>query len=241
VPFYPTFLATGNNVTLKGDILRRIVGSRLESTVDRPEERDGFKIPNLLEYVRAHRGALAVAALTILRAYIVAGRPVPTYEDGSKPPPMGAPFDTWANLVRHAVHWATGHDPLATKGEAKTTDKMEQIIPILIDGVATLCSVAKNEELTSGGILAALEADPAQLGTLRGILTEMTKDGRLPSPQQLGNLLGKARGRVRNGRTIDLKPWGYGLWFVREIKPTSQAPIPPAPSDGAPDDSDLPF
>jgi hypothetical protein len=45
IPFSPTFLATGNNAGLRGDTLRRVVSARLEATEDRPEERDGFVIP----------------------------------------------------------------------------------------------------------------------------------------------------------------------------------------------------
>ena len=57
IPFSPTFLATGNNAGLRGDTLRRVVSARLEATEDRPEERDGFMIPNLLEYVAWFKNA----------------------------------------------------------------------------------------------------------------------------------------------------------------------------------------
>ena len=52
VPLCATFFASGNNLGLKGDSLRRMVLSRLESPEERPEERDNFKIPRLLDHVR---------------------------------------------------------------------------------------------------------------------------------------------------------------------------------------------
>jgi hypothetical protein len=214
LPFNPIFVVTGNNAALKADILRRIVASRLESPEEHPEERDGFAIPNLLEHVRAHRGSLAVAALTILRGYIVAGRPIPE----PKPKPVGAPFGPWDALVRHATYWATGYDPQATKGSAKTTDKTTLQLPDLIEGWAVLCRAAGKEGLTSGQAVRELEKDAAAHESLRALLTESTRDGKLPSPQQLGNLLGKVRGRVVKGRSLNTSVYeGTNLWFVHTL------------------------
>src|SRR5262249_36946577 len=63
-----TFYATGNNIELVGDTVRRVLHVRLDSNLERPEERTGFKYPDLLGHVRAHRAELLSAALTILRA-----------------------------------------------------------------------------------------------------------------------------------------------------------------------------
>lgn len=155
VPLCAVFFSSGNNLGLKGDTLRRIVLSQLESTDERPEERDNFKIPRLLDHVRARRGILAVHALTILEAYHVAGRPIPA----PKPPPMGS-FEGWNDLVRRAVHWVTGHDPCATKSEAKSIDKITATLPIVIDGWSRLCAGAGKGGLTATAGLQALEGNP---------------------------------------------------------------------------------
>jgi hypothetical protein len=42
---------------------------------EHPEERTGFKYPDLLGYVTSNRGELLAAVLTILRASFVAGKP----------------------------------------------------------------------------------------------------------------------------------------------------------------------
>jgi hypothetical protein len=211
VPLAATFYVTGNNITLKGDTLRRVVLSRLETSEDHPEERDGFTVPDLIGSVRARRGELAVAALTILRAYIVAGRPIPD----PKPPPMGG-FEAWANLVRRAVHWVMGHDPLATKGEAKSADKTATQLPALIEGWAQLCQACGAGGLSTAQAIKVLENHPGDHELLRALLTESTRDGRLPSPQGLGNLLGKVRGRPVAGRSLDrVEVHGISHWFVR--------------------------
>jgi hypothetical protein len=48
---------------------------RLESPHERPEERADVKRPHLIEWVIANRDQLLAAALTILKAYHLAGRP----------------------------------------------------------------------------------------------------------------------------------------------------------------------
>src|SRR5262249_5963383 len=75
VPLFTTWYATGNNVAVGADTARRICHIRLESDHERPEERSGFKHPDLLGYVGSRRDQLLAAALTILRAYCVADRP----------------------------------------------------------------------------------------------------------------------------------------------------------------------
>ena len=68
-PLYMTWYATGNNVMIGADTSRRVCHIRLESPVEKPEERTDFRRPNLLAWVEAHRQELLAAALTILRAY----------------------------------------------------------------------------------------------------------------------------------------------------------------------------
>ncbi len=75
LPLTTTFFITANNPQYNGDTTRRTLIVRLESPLERPEERDDFRHPSLIEWVRENRGSLVTASLTILRAYCVAGRP----------------------------------------------------------------------------------------------------------------------------------------------------------------------
>jgi hypothetical protein len=59
------WIATGNNVTLAGDIPRRIVPIRMVATQEDPSLRTGFKHNNLVGWVRANRGKLVRACLTL--------------------------------------------------------------------------------------------------------------------------------------------------------------------------------
>lgn len=108
VPLLMTWYATGNNVAVAGDTARRIALIRLESDQERPEERGNFRHPNLLRWIGDNRGRLLAAALTILRAYCLAGRP-----------DMGLPawgtFEGRSGLVRSAVAWVGMPDPGRTR------------------------------------------------------------------------------------------------------------------------------
>jgi hypothetical protein len=105
---YMTWYATGNNVIAAADTARRICHCRLESPEEWPEERSQFRHSNLLSWVGANRGRLFVAALTILRAYCVAGRPDMHLQAWGS-------FEGWSQLVRSAIVWLDLPDPGCTR------------------------------------------------------------------------------------------------------------------------------
>ena len=102
VPLRAVWAITGNNLTFKGDLPRRVMHVRIDPKMEHPENRE-FKIANLSEHVREERARLVVAGLTILRAFHLAGRP------HNKRPGRG--FEAWCALVRSAVEWAIKVDP----------------------------------------------------------------------------------------------------------------------------------
>src|SRR5262249_48959668 len=75
----------------KGDTARRVVPIDLESLLERPQDRKDFQHPMLLEWVRQEYPRLVSAALTVLRAYFVAGCPKQNVTYGS--------FEAWSDLV----------------------------------------------------------------------------------------------------------------------------------------------
>jgi len=93
-----TWVVTGNNVTVRGDFVRRVVWCRLNAQHARPWTRSGFTHADLLGYVAERRGVLLGAALTIARAWFAAGCPEPP----DTVPRMGG-FDTWRCVVGGAL------------------------------------------------------------------------------------------------------------------------------------------
>jgi hypothetical protein len=111
-PLYISWFATGNNVALASAVSRRICHVRLESALEHPEERRDFHHPDLIAYVRGRRTELLAAALTVLRAYVVAGRP-------DQHLPAWGSFEGWSALVRAAVVFAGQPDPGQTRQELR--------------------------------------------------------------------------------------------------------------------------
>jgi putative DNA primase/helicase len=98
-PNRAVWLATGNNVTMSTEIIRRVVPVNLDAQVERPwlRERDGlvtFRHSDLRAWCAAERGRLVAAALTLGRAWIAAGRP------SAGPAPRALPMHSaWATVL----------------------------------------------------------------------------------------------------------------------------------------------
>jgi len=70
---------------------RRIVRIRLDAHVDRPWQRDGFRHPDLMGWVRANRPRLVAACLILCRAWIAVGRPRGRRSIGS--------YEAWSQTI----------------------------------------------------------------------------------------------------------------------------------------------
>jgi len=102
LPQRATWMATGNNVKLGGDLPRRCYMVRLNTRLAKPWERkeSEFRHPKLLRWVAAQRGELVAALLTIVRSWIRAGRPVP-----QDTPAMGS-FEEWTEVCAGVLAFA---------------------------------------------------------------------------------------------------------------------------------------
>jgi hypothetical protein len=197
------FFATGNNLRVQGDGLRRIVLSRLETKVERPETRADFAIKkcecgcrgNLLGHVKINRGKLVVSALTILRGYMAAGRP------DQKLTPMD--FPEWCDSIRGAVNWVTGSDPAGGRKVLVEEDEDSLAVKALVGGWETLCrGIGKNDPSVTEA-LGELEKGLAANAGLYALVTSWSKDGKLPAPVTFGKRLATYKGRVSNGKCLN--------------------------------------
>jgi hypothetical protein len=74
VPNRAVLAALGNNVPIRGDFVRRYYPIRLDAKSATPFADRSFTIPDLPAWTLEHRGELVAAALTLARAWHVAGR-----------------------------------------------------------------------------------------------------------------------------------------------------------------------
>lgn len=98
LPQQSTWIVTGNNVCLAGDVPRRVVSVRLDASIANPEGRTGFKhvLPNA---VLEQRGAVIGGLLTLARGWFVAGCP-------SAPVPAFGSFEEWARICSGILAYA---------------------------------------------------------------------------------------------------------------------------------------
>jgi hypothetical protein len=196
-PLYLSWFATGNNVAIAADTARRVCHLRLESPQERPEERCDFRHANLLAWIAEQRQRLLAAALTILRAYFVAGCP------DQKLPAWGS-YEGWSALVRAAVAWVGMPDP----GETRLL--LQDQAGVSAESMAVLLACWEKMDpqrrgLTTAEVIDVLYKHPpesppdfhadakAALETLLG----------KPDARQLGYRLRSYRRRIFQGRFLD--------------------------------------
>jgi len=107
-------VATGNNLSIVGDLKRRVVLIRMDSKMERPEQRTFSN--DHLETVFARRGELIRAALTIPLTYLANEAPAIKGVH-----PLGG-FEHWDRLVRRPLIWLGLADPLKAAETLRDND-----------------------------------------------------------------------------------------------------------------------
>jgi putative DNA primase/helicase len=110
-PNRAVWLATGNNVSVKGDLVRRTMRSYLDPGVERPEERT-FRIKDLRAHVAQNRSQIITDILCIASARHKSGYQGPSY--GS--------FESWSYWVRDTLMWLGLEDPVKSQNALRDTD-----------------------------------------------------------------------------------------------------------------------
>ena len=91
LPNLATWVITGNNVNLSGEMSRRCIRIRIDPGVERAWTRSQFKHKPLESWTIAHRGELVRAALLLVQAWVAAGRPAGKCALGS--------FESWSAVM----------------------------------------------------------------------------------------------------------------------------------------------
>lgn len=208
LPLLATWVATANNAAISDDCARRTLPIRLQSDLERPEERDTFAIPDIRAHAQRERPRLAAAALTILRGFYEAGCP----RTGLKP--WGS-FEAWSAIVRDAVVFAGLPDPCITREGISTSsteaEGLADFMHGLLDFMKSDFSTSADgwfraahlvERLRKDALAGVADADEPQHARLReGI--EALLDGKRLDASSVGKLLRDYRGRLVDGLVIE--------------------------------------
>jgi hypothetical protein len=193
--------ATGNNVTFKGDMVRRGLVCELEALDERPELRK-FK-RNAVRQAAGNRATYVAAALTVMRAYLAAESPEVCGPFGSYP--------EWSMMVRSPLIWLGEPDPVASVDlsqaeDPELADLREWVILWLDEGFKL------NEPYTSASFVAAASVAPPGFNQnpLKEFLLRVAgeKGGGI-STKRLGEWVQRNCGRVV--RTSD----GHRYWLIK--------------------------
>lgn len=189
-----TWYATGNNVRKGQEMYRRIAPVHIHSPVEDPSKRAGFRHPDLRGFVTERQRELTCAALTILRAYCVAGRPKQALSGWGS-------FERWSDLIRSALVWAGLPDPNeANEGMREEEDTQQAAGRALAEQWIRLVSMMnQGPRVTAKDAVRFVMGDPAPLPDLRRVLEEIAsdKDGK-PNASRLGWVLRSIKGSLFN-------------------------------------------
>jgi putative DNA primase/helicase len=220
---------TGNNLTLRGDLSRRVIRCRLVTAMECPEARDGFRHADIEAYAIANQPELLTAALTILRAHAVAGFmacPVRvTREDGTvvdaPARPVGS-FNDWDRVIRHAILRAGLADPMVTQDQAREEDEDDVKLASFLNSwhfytpyvPRTITGLLEDVFGPNGQDEPEAETARAYLAVAIKEFTD-TPPGKIPDPKTLGYRLKDARDKPFGGVCLRrCKKTNAGLQYV---------------------------
>jgi hypothetical protein len=208
------WIGNGINLNIGGDLPRRIYLSRIVTSSARPQQRSGFKIPKIKEYVSEHRYEYIRDILTIAKAYHNAGCPKPVFTDEllrtMEIPAMGS-FEEWRDYIGGMmvyigkIHFLGNMEDVLQDSEAQNSE-----------GEELLENIYKNlgsAEFTAKQIVSASTTGQVPLFIYDEFLpTYIASDTTGGRSKKLGRFFVRIKGRVFAS--------GYKLVYMRESRHT---------------------
>jgi hypothetical protein len=206
---------TGNNISLSVDMRRRTIRCRLEPQTERPEDRGGFRIPDIRAHVRANWKTLHVAGLTILAAFEAAGRPGDSLRVGE------GSFERFSDTVRKCCVWLGLADPMALSATARAevdpdTEALKHFVASLEFCDPHGRGLRASDMLDSArGVETDSETSGVMAGGLEALTGQAIKD---LTSRKLGKELSSRRRKVVGNLLLTSRTKrGETYWFVTSV------------------------
>jgi putative DNA primase/helicase len=237
-------IATGNNLSVSPEMPRRTLRARMVSKFEKPSDRplSDYQHPDrvgrLIEWIASNRPRLVMAALTLLRAFVLAGRP----RIAARLPS----FDGWSDLIASAIVWAGGPDPTACLVmESEIEQPEDNALRVILRDLPRLDEQARG--ITTRSILDRLYPEERMRGPVPPDGFEPLREAieALAPPPRTGgrpdsNALGKAFAavleknaggrRLVHPRRADGEDKGArgsaALWVVEVVQKAAPPPVP---------------
>jgi hypothetical protein len=197
--------ATGNNLTVVGDLTRRTLMCGLDAQCERPELRTFAD--DIVATVLRDRGRLVAAALTVLRAWHVSGERVGVVPFGS--------FESWSYRVREPLMWLDCADPCETVTKVREEDpRRTALLTVLVQWKEALGTGSAH---TMREIIAAAVNRPDFHNALLTVAAART--GNVVSNERLGRWFKASEGKIVNALHIIREGMrdGYPMWRLNEL------------------------
>lgn len=182
IPSTALICATGNNLSIHGDLNRRSVRIRLDAKCERPDERRFDR--DATGVALRKRSELVAAALTIIRAYLSAGAP-------SQASPMGS-FEDWSDTVRSALIWLGMGDCRGDVDAMRADDPEKAELAEIMDALPT-------GRFTVREVAHSVSESPE----LREVFAGFVGRNGVFATKSFGRYLARFRGTIVGGRSIE--------------------------------------
>lgn len=190
------WIANGNNVVPSDEIARRCLWIRIDADAEKPWEREGFKHPNLKQWVKENRDQLVTAAITLIRAWVEQGMPGYTGKGKSS-------YSEWSSVLGGILETVGIKGFLTNESELFAATVNEN--SVLTEFVKAWKDTYGMKTVTVSGDLFPLASFPDDsqantLGQYKNLLEELLGAGNEMSRRtKLGKLLDRNRDKVIAG------------------------------------------
>jgi len=184
-------LSSGNNVGPVNDMSRRCITINLKPAAEMPAQRT-FRSPNLIEDVLASREKYVSAALTIVSAWIHAGRPMVNCK------PI-ASYGLWSEWCRQSLLWLGCTDPVANLFDGIVNDPDRELLGRLLD---TWHAHFGSRAMSVRGLISHLEGVGVTTAEFREVLDDIAGERGEVNRRRLGHWLKRHAARPVDGKFL---------------------------------------
>ena len=213
------FLSSGNNVGPVQDMTRRCITIHLDPGCEVPAARS-FKRPELVRDVLRERGRYVSAALTIVRAWVVTGRPKAECKSL-------AGFGEWSDLCRQPLLWLGLADPTESVFEAIAEDPDRESLDRLLTAWQSV--FGKTAAMVRDAVKQASAINDEHVD-LREVLHDLADERGEINRRRLGWWIKRHAGRIVNGRRFVRASGNRSAeaWQVESVSQVSSVSMMPS-------------
>lgn len=213
VPTRTLFVASGNNVEAVRDMTRRTLTITLDPMVADPATRTFERDP--VGQVRTDRGRFVSLALTVIRAWIVAGCPVTQCK------PLNS-FAEWTAWVRQPLMWLGLPDPATRVFETMAHDPDREVLDRLLHAWRAIFgkTPAMVRKATERAEQVGSFGNDATAAELAEVMREIAEERGVINRRRFGKWIARHAGQIASGMRFEKAPGKAGAeqWQVVDVE-----------------------